>query len=176
MPYLLGLLALIAGAYFWAQRLRAAGQATQEIAGMANDVLAAARRFGFRRKLNTHPVDSLDDPDLAIAGAGMAFLELGGLPTAEQQDALAVSLQSHLSMSLERANEALILGRWLVTECNGPEPGLTRLARRLYKMQGAESLAPLMSVLKDVAAANRGGMSDKQREAIAEIGRLYRVS
>jgi hypothetical protein len=176
MPFFLSLLALLAAAFFWAQRARTAARGAQELAGMASDVMAAARRFGFRRKLNTHPVDSLDDPDLAIAAAGMAFMELGGLPTAEQQDALAISLQAHLSMDHKRAEEALILGRWLVTECQGAEPGLTRLAKRLYKMQGAEGLAPLMSVVKDVAAGNRGGMSDKQRDAIAEIGRIYRVA
>ena len=177
MPYLIALFGLIVGAYFWVQRARMAAEATHELAGVAQDVLAAAKRFGFRRKLNLHPVESLEDPDVAIAGAGVAFLELGGLPTSEQHDKLIVSLQSHLGQSHEKAEEAAILGRWLVTESGGAGSGLDRLARRLYKLRGAQSFQPLMAVLKDVAAASRdGSVSPRQRDALEEIARLFRIS
>lgn len=177
MPYLIALFGLVIGAYFWLQRARMAAEATQELAGVAQDVLAAAKRFGFRRKLNLHPVESLEDPDVAIAGAGVAFLELGGLPSAEQQDKLIVSLQSHLGQSQNKAEEAAILGRWLVTESGGARPGLERLSRRLHKLRGAESFQPLMPVLRDVVAAGRdGAVSERQREALDEIARLYRVT
>ena len=109
MPYIVAILGLLAAAVIWVNRARAAADATRELTGVAQDVMAAARRFGFRRRLNLHPVESLDDPDIAVAGAGIAFLELGGLPTAEQQDRLVVSLQSHLGQSREKAEEALIL-------------------------------------------------------------------
>lgn len=83
MPYLIALFGLVIGGYFWIQRARMAAEAAQDLAGVAQDVMAAAKRFGFRRKLNLHPVESLEDPDVAIAGAAVAFLELGGLPSAE---------------------------------------------------------------------------------------------
>ncbi len=177
MPYIIALLGLVVGAYFWIQRARMAAEATQELVGVAQDVLAAAKRFGFRRKLNLHPVESLEDPDVAIAGSGVAFLELGGLPTAEQQDRLIASLQSHLGQSQNKAEEAAILGRWLVAESGGASSGLDRLTRRLQKLRGAQSFQPLMSVLKDVAAAGRdGSLSTRQAEALEEIARLYRIS
>jgi len=177
MPYLIALFGLVIGAYFWIQRARMAAEATRELTGVAQDVMAAARRFGFRRRHNMHPVESLEDPDVAIAGAGIAFLELGGLPTSEQHDKLVVSLQAHLGQSSSKAEEALILGRWLVTESGGARQGLERLTRRLYKMRGAESFQPLMAVLKDVAAAARDGVvSTRQSEALAEIAALYRIS
>lgn len=177
MPYLVALFGLIVGAYFWVQRARTAAQATQDLAGVAQDVMAAARRFGFRRRLNLHPVESLEDPDVAIAGAGVAFLELGGLPSAEQQDKLIASLQSHLGQSHDKAEEAAILGRWLVAESGGAGQGLERLVRRLYKMRGGQGFQPLMSVLKDVAAAGRdGAVSTRQREALEEIARLFRIT
>ena len=176
MPYIIALLGLLAGAYFWINRARNAADATRELTGVAQDVMAAARRFGFRRKLNTHPVDGLEDPDVAVAAAGIAFLELGGLPTSEQQDALIVSLQHHLGQSRDKAEEALILGRWLVTECGGAQPGLARLTRRLFKLKGEESFGPLMAVLKDIAASVRGEVSARQRDALAEIAGLYRIS
>jgi uncharacterized membrane protein len=177
MPYIIALLGLLAGAFIWISRARAAAEATRELTGVAQDVMAAARRFGFRRKLNLHPVESLEDPDIAIAGAGIAFLELGGLPTSEQHDKLSVSLQSHLGQSRGQAEEALILGRWLVSESGGAQPGLDRLTRRLYKMRGMDSFQPLMAVLKDVAAAGRDEkVSTRQSEALTEIATLYRIN
>lgn len=177
MPYLIALFGLVIGAYFWMQRARMAAEATQDLAGMAQDVMAAARRFGFRRRYNQHPVDSLDDADVAIAGAGVAFLELAGLPSTEQQDRLIVGLQHHLGQSRHKAEEAAILGRWLVHESGGAQPGLDRLTRRLYKLKGAQGFQPLMSVLKDVAASSRdGSLSVRQREALDEIARLFRIS
>jgi hypothetical protein len=177
MPYIIALLGLLAGAALWISRARAAADAARELTGVAQDVMAAARRFGFSRKLNLHPVESLEDPDVGIAGAGIAFLELGGLPTAEQQDTLILSLQSHLGQSRNKAEEAVILGRWLVSESGGAQPGLERLTRRLYKMRGNQTFDPLMAVLKDVAAAGRDGtLSPRQREALEEIAVLFRIS
>jgi hypothetical protein len=177
MPYIIALLGMVIGAYFWIQRARMAAEATNELVGVAQDVMAAARRFGFRRRHNQHPVESLEDPDVAIAGAGIAFLELGGLPTAEQQDKLIVSLQTHLGQSHNKAEEALILGRWLVAESGGAQQGLERITRRLYKLRGHQSFQPLMAVLKDVVATGRdAAVSARQREALEEIAVLFRIT
>jgi hypothetical protein len=175
MPFLLGLLALIGAAFFWAQRARNAAEMTRELAGVASDVAAAARRFGFRRRGNVHPVESLDDADVAFAGAGIAFLELGGLPSTEGQAALIRSLQSRRDMAHDKAQEALILGRWLVTESQGAQPGFTRLVRKLFKMQGQAGFEPLMLVLRDVVEANAGVMSPQQGDALDEVKYIYKL-
>ena len=176
MPYLIALLGLIAAAYLWMSRARAAGMAAQDLAGAAQDVISAARRFGFRRRYNEHPVDSLQDPDVAVAGAGLAFLDLAGLPTAEQHDALLVSLQSRLGHDRGKAEEAMILGRWLVGECGGADAALKRFSRRLVKMKDAAALQPLMEVVKDVAASGRdGALTARQKEALEEIARTFRL-
>lgn len=175
MPVILGLLALIGAAYFWMSRARNAAAMTQDLAGVAGDVMAAARRLGFRRRYNIHPVESVDDPQLAIAAAGLAFLEMSGLPSTEQHDKLLISLQSHLAISHDKAEESLILGRWLVAESGGAQPGLTRLTRKLYKLNGTASLTPLMAVLQDVASSGRGEITPQQRDALAEISQLYRL-
>jgi hypothetical protein len=175
MPFFFVLIALAAGVLIWSSRAKAAHGAAQELADMAGDVISAARRFGFRRKANIHPVDALEDGDVAIAGAGVAFLELAGLPSTETQDALARSLQVTLGQSADQAREALVLGRWLMGQCGGPVPALSRLTRRLNKLKGADSLTPLMQVLKDVAAAAGGNVTPAQKDALEDIARLYRL-
>ncbi|MGB5559489.1 MAG: hypothetical protein WBN04_15940 [Paracoccaceae bacterium] len=176
MPALLGLLGAIAVAYFWIARARNAAEMTHELVGVASDVMAAARRLGFRKRHDLHPVESVDDPKLALSALSLAFLELSGLPTAEQHSALQRSLQSHTGQSLSETEESLILGRWLVNESNGPEPAIARLSRRLAKLDRAASFEPLMAVLKDVALAGTGETSPRQKDALAEIARHFRIS
>ncbi len=176
MPVILGLLAIIGVAYFWISRARNAADMAQELVGVAGDVMSAARRFGFRRKYNEHPVDSVDDPDLAIAAAGVAFLELSGMPTTEARDALSISLQSHLNLSHDKAQEALILGRWLVNECGTAPAAVTRTTKRIIKLRGQDSFQVLLAVMNDVGKANAAGLSDQQRDALADIARIYKIS
>ncbi len=176
MPIILGLIGAITVAFIWIMRMRNAAEMTHEIAGVAQDVLAAARRLGFRRRLDTHPVDSIEEPPLAIGALAIAFLELGGLPTAEQQDALLKSLQAHTGQGMKDAEETLILGRWLVNEANGPQPAIARLSRRLAKIDRAGSFTPLMAVLNDVAASGRNAaVSDRQKDALDEIARAFKI-
>ncbi|MGB7270842.1 MAG: hypothetical protein WBC90_15125 [Albidovulum sp.] len=176
MPYIVGLLGLVAAAFFWASRARDAARVTHELSNMAGDVLGAARRFGFRRRANTHPVENIDDPKLAIGGVGLAFLELGGLPSREDQDALIAAFENRLGLTPAIAEEIMVLGRWLVNESGGPQSAINRIARRLVKIGGIETLDPLMKVLNDTATSGRGGLSTRQKEALEEIARLFRLS
>ncbi len=90
---------------------RNAANVATDLVDMAQDVMGAARRFGFRRKANTHPVDSLEDTKVAMAALGISFLEQGGLPSKEQQATLQRALQQTYDMSEADAVEALILAR-----------------------------------------------------------------
>lgn len=175
MPFIVSLLAIALGGYFWMNRARNAAHMAGDLADMAQDVLGAARRFGFRSQANVHPVDSLQDTNVAVAALGIGYLELGGLPRAEQHDALLLALQLHLAMSHETAKEAVILGRWLITECGGPGPGMDRVGRRLYKLQGAASFDPLMQVVKRVSDADGSATSVRQTEALDALARTYRI-
>lgn len=55
-------------------------------------------------------------------------------------------------------------------------PAPTHLTRRPFRMKGADGFGTQMAVLKDVAATGRGAVSDRQREALAEIAALYRIT
>ncbi len=165
--------AAIAGAIiFWVYRVRAASEAAGELADMASDVMAAARRFGFRRKYNTHPVDSIEDANLAAGALSVAFLDLGPSATQAQRDTHLLALQSHLGLSKPEAEEVLVLGHWFVNECHGPNPALTRLGKRLFKLGGSAALDAPLKVVDAVASAS-GGLSDSQRDALHELSVIF---
>lgn len=171
MAALIALFGFVVAAGVWAWRLRTASQALGDVAG---DVVAAARRLGFRRRANVHPVESVDEPPLAIAALGVAFLDLAALPTAEQFAALKASLRDRLSVSEVKADEMLIVGRWLVNECKTADAAITRLTKRLFKLDPA-AFQPLLAVLGDVGASNADGLSPRQREALDEVARIMRL-
>lgn len=171
MPFIIALLGIIGAAYFWAQRARNARDMVGDVADMANDVRLAARRFGFNRKMNVHPVESIEDPRLAIAAIGSAFLELDDLPTAEQRKLLQVQIRSKLRANAEEAEEMEILGRWFMSECGGADPAVARISRKLYKIGGAQQMEPLLELLK----ASVTTLSDRQRDALDDIKRAMRV-
>ncbi len=175
MPLILAVLAAIGAVAFWLYRARMAGAVAQDLAGAAADVLNAARRLGFKRRADQHAADGVDEPGLAIAAIGSAFIELDALPSSELQAALGSALRYHLSLDTQRAEEMLILGHWLVSQCQGPQPAIERIAKRLYRINGAKSLETLMAVLKEVAQAFGGPLSTRQKDALEDIARHLRL-
>ncbi len=166
---ILGVISAI-GVWYW--RLTMAREAAREIGNIAGDLINAPRRLGFRRRANAHPVEGVDDPKLAIAAISLAFLELDGLPAREDQQALAASLSRHLSLRRDDADEMLILSRWLIGECQGPQPAITRLTKRLGKLDPA-AFRQLLPVLNEIGAPR--GLSPRQRDALDEIARILKL-
>lgn len=176
MPILIAAIGIISAIGFWIWRARNAAETAREIIGVANDIRAAARRFGFRRNHNRHPVEDIEDPNIAIAGIAVSFLELDDYPTAEERDAMSRGLQSELGLSKTDANELAVLGRWMMTQCNGPDAAVTRMSRKLYKLGKGDSFTPLMSVLKTMLAEADGPINDKQKSALEDIQTAFKIS
>jgi hypothetical protein len=175
MPIIFALLAAAGIAIIWFNRAKNAAHVATEVADIAQTALGAARRFGFRRQANRHPVDSIDDPNLAIGGLATAFFELSGLPTAEEKQALHIGLQSELGLSLADAEEMVILGHWFVNECGGALPAVSRLAKRMNRLSGPEGLTRAMAVIDRIAKAAGGDLGRAQREALDEIKSVFRL-
>jgi hypothetical protein len=109
---------------------------THELLDMADDVRAAARRFGFRRNKDMHPVEAIDDPNTAAATVASAYFELDGLPTENTRADLLSAMQSHLEIDKPETDDLLVLGRWLMNECQGAQPAVTRQIAKLENWVG----------------------------------------
>lgn len=176
MPVILAVIAAITGVLFFIMRARNAADAATELFDMANDVRLAARRFGFRRQTNLHPAESIEDVNIAIAGIASAFLELDDLPTADQREALAWEMSKTLNLSKDDADELCILGRWMVSECGGADPAIARLSRKLFRMDGAASFTPLLTVVSGTLGQSaNGGLNSKQTDALDDVKRAFKI-
>lgn len=176
MPLLIALLGLISIVGIWIWRMRAAADTVHDLLDVANDIRLAARRFGFRRTQNRHPVEDIEDPNIAIAALAVSFLELDDYPSQDEKAALMRALSQELNISASDAEEISVLGRWLMTQCGSAESAIDRLARKLYKLDGAQSFHPLMAILKAVLGAADSPMNGKQKTALEDIQTAFRIN
>lgn len=176
MHIIIALVGICIAGYVWFNRAQRAADVATDLIGAAQDVKNAARRFGFRRRANQHPVDGIDDPKLAVGALAVAFLELDDLPTAEARTRTDHALRKHLALDGEAAKEITILGRWFVEECQGPTPAFSRLAKKLKAIDGAAHFQPLMSILGDITDATGGTPSHRQSDALTELARIFRLT
>ena len=172
MHIIIGIIGLAPAAYFLVLRARRGAEVASDMVDVGRDVAAAARRFGFRRRYNQHPVDSVDEPNLAIAALGTAFIALDDLPTADDRKRLDIALRKHLNLDATGAEEIEVLGQWLVSECQGAEPAVPRLAKRLNKIDGGASFGTLMEVIQTAA---RTPLSQRQTDALQDIKTAFRL-
>lgn len=165
------ILTAVAGAiWFWVRRNPR--EAIDVAADAATTLKNAPRRLAFRKQTTAHPVEGIDDPRIAICALGQAFIELDSLPTAEQRQRLHDTVVSTLNCTPQEAEEMEILGRWLLTQCNGAESAVPRLARRLYKIDGSSSYTIVQTILSNVL---QGELSSKQVSAIDDIKSSLRI-
>lgn len=170
MPIVMLILSVVGGAIWWWIKNN-----PREALGTAQDVATtlknAPRKLAFRRQTNAHPVEGIDDSRIAIGAIAQAFVELDDLPTKEQRDLVHVMLRSKLRCDEEQAQEIEVLGRWLIEQCKGPSQAITRLSRRLFKIDGDASWEIIQDILSGLVS---GELSPKQVDGIDDIRRALR--
>jgi hypothetical protein len=174
MPFILGLVAVAGIAYLWFWRARNAAQAASELMDAANDVRLAARRFGFRRKRDTHPVDGIDDARVAGAGLVMALLMEGGVIRDDRRRAALAQMLSVFDTDHPEAEELATLGQWLVGQCASAPAAFTRLAKKLDQLAGAEVFPDLQRMITAVFIQD-GGLDPVAEDALTELRQRFRI-
>ncbi len=169
MPIIILILTTVGGALWWWARQNPdkAIYAAQDAVTTARN---APRRLAFRKQTRAHPVEGIDDARIAICGLAQAFIELDNLPTAEQRTHLNTLLRTKLRCTAEEAQEMEVLGRWLVAQCQTPSAAVTRLARRLHKIDGDASWETLQDMLGNLV---EGELSHVQMDAISDMKRAF---
>lgn len=173
MHILIGILGLATAAYFLVMRARRGAEIAHDMLDVADDIRSAARRWGLSKRYNRHPIDDVNDVRLAVAGIASAFIALDDLPTSDTRHKLEAALARTYDLPAKDAQELVVLGQWLVEQSGGPNQCTPRLTRRLIKISKSPQLGPLTGILEDTVP---GALSDRQKDAIDEIKRVYRVT
>jgi hypothetical protein len=173
MPFILALFGAAAAVYFFVIRTRNTANAAQDIVEIANDVRLAARRFGFSRQTNIHPVEQIEDARVAVAALIKAVIDENGMAPQDIHSAYLIQLQKGLQFNLSDSKEVVTLANWLIASCNGASPAISRLSRKLYKMSGSDGAIPVLGILNTIYAET--DMSARQIDALDDIKRAMRV-
>ncbi len=161
--------ALGSALWWWARQNP--GEAIDTARDVVTTARNAPRKMAFRKQTNAHPVEGIDDPRIAICAISQAFIELDDLPTKDQREKLHLLLRTKLRCSEEEAQEMEVLGRWLQSQCQDPKSAITRLARRMRKIDGDASWDLLQDMLGELVD---GELSGYQVSAIEDIKLAFR--
>ncbi|MEO9863226.1 MAG: hypothetical protein ABJO29_07750 [Yoonia sp.] len=168
MPIIILILSTLGGLiWFWVR------SNPRDALNVASDTVTtirnAPRRLAFRRQTNVHPVESIDDPEVAVGTMAMAFIGLDDLPSKDQYDHLHLLLRSKLRCSEEDAKELQVYGRWVIQQCGGEVEAFDRVARRLKKLNGTDYLSVAQDIFGELA---KDGLTERQQEAISDLMRI----
>lgn len=175
MHIVIAVISLLIGGAYWYSRLNAAGRAAGDLRDAANDVRLAARRFGFKRRSNVHPIDALDDARLAAAGIVAATAQMDCMWEQSIWIAMLQQTQSVFNVDLQEAEEITTFARWIADQGGNPHEAVRRLSKRLKRLAGQDALEDTVTMIR--AVSGRGGrvLSQDAKEAIETVERVLKT-
>ncbi len=173
MPILITFLGLLAAAGYWYFRIRDAGGTVRDLADAANDVRLAARRFGFKRRANVHPIDCIEDARMAAAGITLAVAEMDGALTQAEIQTATIQFQSVFDVNKTDAEELVTFGRWIAAQSGTKSEGVRRMSKRLLGLAGAEAGSDLVKLVTAVGTADGSTLHADAEDALQTIRRYF---
>ena len=166
--------AAIAGLSLWMWRAQQMKDGADRAVEMADDVRAAVRRFGYKRRTGQSVLETVDDPRLAAAGVLVSVARLDGDLSREQREAIEATCARTFQMDAGEASEVVAYARWLNQQGEAEEVG-RKLSRRLNEMVDPPQRAEVLAVAAQVAAVEGGSVSDRQRSVLEGLARTMGV-
>lgn len=172
MHILLAALGILAAAAFWTYRVRHTADNARVVLDTAQDVRAAARRFGYQLRGNQHPSEGVDDPRVTAAGVLVLVAETdGGISRAEHASILE-QLQTVFQMSAADADELYLFAKWLANQSSNPDDMIRRLIKRTIHLGGRDTLPDMISMVRAVGEADTGTITDDTAQVIEKLKQL----
>lgn len=165
------LIAVLTALAIWYWRVKMAREAGGEILDAANDVRLAARRLMYKRKHNTHPADSVEDPRLAAAGIAVAVATMDAPISQAEIEALKKAAGETFEVSEREALDMVSFGRWVSDQCGTNDEAVRRLSKVVAKQAGREAGPDLVRIVSEVATAGGRDLGEEETDALDTIRR-----
>jgi hypothetical protein len=166
MPYILALLAILAGAAFWFYRLRDAGRAAGEIVDAAQTVKGAYNRRKFRNKVEGSAITAIDDAVTAATTIMMSLALARGPLSLEMEQSIREKLVSVMGVS--NPSDIMTYARWAAEQSPDPNNIIVKLASLFNSQLSISERQDVIRMAEEICAA--GGASDAiQQDALRRL-------
>ncbi|MBL4918675.1 hypothetical protein [Szabonella alba] len=167
--HIIGLvLTVLGGIAFWYYRMQAAREASETLVDAANDVRLAAKRFAYRRRVKTHPLDCVEDARVAALGIAASIVQIERGWDKDISDTMIRQAQSLFDIDVKEAAEMVVLAKWLSDQATMRADAARRLTRRVRALVGPAALPDLQRLLT-ILIGPEGSASENVEEARAAM-------
>ncbi|MFD2207729.1 hypothetical protein [Kiloniella antarctica] len=171
MHILLGILAVLGGIAIFIWRVRATVNTAKDLVEAADDIHAAARRFGHNRKTKINPLETIEDSRVAAAAIMAAFARMDGDYTREQLVSIKDECLQVFGASETEAVEIAGQSRWIMEQSANLDEAIRKLSRVLRRGLSAEEKKQFLSMVTRVASIEGDGMSEIQQQSLSQLSR-----
>ncbi len=166
MHIILGFLALLGGAAFWWWRMKAVGEAANEITDAAGRAVGKYKRYKFRKKVEDSPLEAVDDP-LAAAVVMMLTVARERGPLLETTEA-AIRRELTSRMGVDDPEEVLVFAKWVSGHVVDPNNVSMRYAKLWNAALSRPEREEFLGTVERVAAVE-GPVTSAQTAVIAKL-------
>jgi len=135
-------------------------------------VIKAAAHHGVVWRLDAHPVDCVEAPNIILACMCLHFLDLSESTTDEHRKRLNDRILLLLGISHKDIEANILFFRWLTSQLGGSNSKMHCLAKRFDELAGANGFLNLMDVLKDILIDE---WSSEQISALNDVKMVFRI-
>ena len=170
--HILAILGALVGVLLFALfRMQQAANAARDIVDAADEARGVLRRWSWRRKHITNPLDTVDDAREAAAALMVVVAQSDGGITERERSAITREMIKRFGATPDQAEALFARARWLVKDSADAGEVFRRLTAVIQRTCGATERSDLIEMLDAVARAD----SPADDIVIQDIARFARV-
>ncbi|HEU4378790.1 MAG TPA: TerB family tellurite resistance protein [Hyphomicrobiaceae bacterium] len=170
--HILAILGALVGVLLFALfRMQQAANAARDIVDAADEARGVLRRWSWRRKHITNPLDTVDDAREAAAAMMVVVAQSDGGITERERTAITREMIKRFGATPDQAEALFARARWLVKDSADAGEVFRRLTAVIQRTCGATERSDLIEMLDAVARTD----SPADDIVIQDIARFARV-
>jgi hypothetical protein len=166
MHIILALVGILGGIAFWWWRFKMGHEAASEMHDVAGRAWGKYKRYKFRKKVESSPVEAVDDPVAAAVVMMLAVAQEEG-PLKPETEA-AIRRETVETMGVNDATELMVFGKWVASHVEDANNVSLRYAKLWMNALDSDERRDLVTMV-DRAVGAAGALSPRQLGKIARL-------
>jgi uncharacterized tellurite resistance protein B-like protein len=166
MHIVMGILAVLGGIAFWYWRMKAIKETADDVTDMAGRAWGKWKRYKFRKKAESAPVEAVDDPVAAAVIMMMAIASEEHPLTQAAETAIRDAVVK--GMGIADPTELMVFGKWVASHVEDANNVSLRYAKLWLRDLSQGEREDFVQMVRRVAAAD-GEVTARQQHKIVKL-------